>query len=77
LAVSHRFPLDGEYEIKVRLQRTDDTGLVIGMSRPHHLDILVDGKRIDLLSVGGGNVGLALGTKTGDTIPPSFEQSQY
>jgi hypothetical protein len=77
LAVNHRFPLDGEYEISVRLQRTDDTGLVIGMSRPHHLDILVDGKRVDLLTVGGDNVALALGAKTGDTIPPDFKQTQY
>jgi hypothetical protein len=77
LAVNHRFALDGEYEISVRLQRTDDTGLVIGMSRPHHLDILVDGKRIDLLTVGGENVALALGAKTGDTIPPDFKQTQY
>jgi hypothetical protein len=77
LAVNHRFPLDGEYEISIRLQRTDDTGLVVGMNRPHQLDFLVDGKRIDLLSVGGENVGLALGPKTDDGIPPEFEQAQY
>jgi hypothetical protein len=77
MSANHRFPLDGEYEISVRLQRTDDTGLVIGMSRPHHLDILVDGKRIDLLRVGGDNVALALGAKTGDTIPPNYQQTLY
>jgi len=77
LAVNHRFALDGEYEISVRLQRTDDSGMVIGMNRPHRLDVLVDGKRIELLSVGGDNVALALGAKTGDTIPPNFSQTKY
>ena len=77
IAINHRFPLDGEYEISVRLLRTDDTGLVVGMNRPHQLDVLVDGKRIELLSVGGENVGLALGPKTDDGIPPEFEQAQY
>lgn len=77
IAVRHRFPLDGEYEISIRLLRTDDTGLVVGMNKPHHLDILVDGKRVDLLTVGGENVGLALGPKTDDGFPPDFEQTQY
>jgi len=77
LAVQHRFPLDGEYEISVRLLRTDDTGLVIGMNKPNYLDILLDGKRIKLLKVGGENVGLGLGPKTDDGIPPDFKQAQY
>ena len=77
LAVNHRFPLDGEYEISVRLLRTDDTGLVIGMNKPNYLDILVDGKRLNLLKVGGDNVGLGLGPKTDDGIPPDFKQAQY
>jgi hypothetical protein len=77
LSINHRFPLDGEYEISVRLLRTDDTGLVVGMNKPHHLDVLIDGKRIKLLTVGGKNVGLALGPKTDDGIPPDFEQAQY
>lgn len=78
LAVNHRFPLDGEYEISVRLLRTDDTGLIVGLGRPHRLDVLMDGQRIKLFTVGGRNTaGLALGPKTDDGIPPDFEQAQY
>jgi hypothetical protein len=77
LATNHRFPVDGEYEISIRLLRTDDTGLVVGMNRPHHLDFLIDGKRVKSFSIGGKNVGLALGPKTDDGIPPDFDQAQY
>jgi hypothetical protein len=77
LSVNNRFPLDGEYEISIRLLRTDDTGLVIGMNKPHYLDVLLDGKRIKLFTVGGKNIGLALGPKTDDGIPPDFAQAQY
>ncbi len=77
LAVKHTFPLDGEYEIKVRLLRTDGTGLVVGVDKPHQLDIRVDGKRVQLITVGGKNVALAMGAGRADKTPPSFEQAQY
>ncbi len=77
LAVKHMFPLDGEYELKVRLLRTDGTGLVVGVDKPHQLDVRVDGKRVQLLTVGGNNVALALGAGRADKTPPSFEQAQY
>lgn len=77
LAVNHRFPLDGEYEFSVRLQRTDATGLVIGMGKPHRLEVRVDGKQVDVLTVGGKNQGLALGSGRADKIPPDFDQAQY
>jgi len=77
LAVTHRFPLDGEYEIAVRLLKTDNTGFVVGADRPHRLDVRVDGKRIDLLTAGGKNVALALGSGRADKIPPDFDQAQY
>jgi len=77
IAVNHLFPLDGEYEIKVRLQRTDNTGFIIGIDEPHRLDIRVDGKRVEMLTVGGNNVALALGSGRADKAPPTFEQAQY
>ncbi|NNE37497.1 MAG: DUF1587 domain-containing protein, partial [Gammaproteobacteria bacterium] len=61
LAANHRFPLDGEYEISVRLLRTDTGAFVIGVNRPHKLEVRIDGKRVDVLTVGGKNIGLALG----------------
>jgi hypothetical protein len=49
-AIRHYFPLDGEYLIKIRLQRSgkDD---IIGLGRPQELDIRVDDERIKLFTV--------------------------
>ncbi len=77
LAVNHRFPLDGEYELNMRLLRTDSTGLVIGMGKPHRLEVRIDGKRVGILHVGGENIGLALGSGRADKVPPDFDQAQY
>ena len=77
LAANHRFPLDGEYEISVRLLRTDTGAFVIGVNRPHQLEVRIDGKRVDVLTVGGKNVGLALGSGRADTLPPDPDQAQY
>jgi mono/diheme cytochrome c family protein len=50
-AVRHYFPLDGEYVVKIRLQRSgkDD---IIGLGRPQDLDVRVDDERIRLFTVG-------------------------
>jgi mono/diheme cytochrome c family protein len=56
LAIQHDFPLDGEYVIKVRLQRNNDN-YVKGMGEPHQLDVRLDGSRIKLFSVGGEHKG--------------------
>jgi len=77
LAVTHRFPLDGEYEFIIRLLRTDSTGLVVGMGKPNNLEIRIDGKRVNVLTVGGENTGLALGYGAADKVPPDFDQAQY
>lgn len=76
-AVRHRFPVDGDYEISVRLLRTDDTGFVIGVDEPKRLDVRVDDTRIKLFTVGGDNIGLAFGAGLADRIPPDPEQAQY
>jgi hypothetical protein len=76
IAVKHRFPLDGEYVIKVRLQKHGG-GPIIGIAKPSRLDFRVDGKRVKLLTVGGDNVGLGLGREASDTVPPDAEQSMY
>lgn len=51
-AVHHRFPLDGEYVLKIRLQRSNIAG-VFGLGEPHQLDVRVDGSRIKLFTIGG------------------------
>jgi hypothetical protein len=52
ILVQHRFPLDGEYEIKVRLWR-NTFDLMRGMEDPHEIEINLDSARIASMSVGG------------------------
>jgi len=54
IAIRHNFPVDGEYLIKVRLQRAgiEHDRQIIGLSDPHQLDVRVDGERIKLFTVG-------------------------
>ena len=77
LAVRHRFPLDGEYDLDIRLLRTDDTGFIIGLDEPKRLDVRVDHERIKLFTVGGDNIGLAFGAGLADRLPPDPGQAQY
>ena len=74
LAVRHYFPLDGEYEVTVYLQRNRNQ-FVIGIAEPHQVDLRLDGERIKLVTVGGEHVGLAEGMGYG--ARPTFEQAQY
>jgi len=55
IAIRHNFPVDGEYLIKVRLQRAgiEHDRQIIGLTEPHQLDVRVDGARIKLFTVGG------------------------
>lgn len=77
IAVRHYFPVDGEYVIQVRLQRTDDEGYVLGIAEPHLLDLRLDGERVKLFRFGGEHVGMAAGAGAADAVPPDFRQAQY
>ena len=48
--VPYTFPLDGEYEIQVRLRRDRDEK-VEGLSEPHELELLLDRARLQLFNV--------------------------
>src|SRR5258705_8952138 len=57
-SISHRFPVDGEYEISVGLQkgRFDQ---ILGLGRERKLDLRLDGQRVELFTIaadprGGG-----------------------
>jgi hypothetical protein len=52
LAVQHYFPVDGEYILKVYLDRTYQ-GNVRGLAEPHQLEVRLDGKLIGAFRVGG------------------------
>ena len=48
--VNYTFPLDGEYEIQVRLTRDRDE-LVEGLTEAHELELLLDKERVHLFTV--------------------------
>ena len=53
--VDHFFPVDGEYEIRVRLARNGASGNggdIVGLNEAHQVEIAVDGARAGLLTVG-------------------------
>ena len=52
IAIRHRFPVDGEYTIGLRLQRTY-TDYIRGLGTPQHLDVRIDGRLIKRFTVGG------------------------
>jgi cytochrome c5 len=54
ILVRHTFPLDGEYEFQVKLFRTNSS-VMRGLEYPQQLEITVDGVRIFLATVGGGD----------------------
>src|SRR4029453_1195638 len=72
--IRRNIPLDGEYEFKVKLFRTN-LGTMRGLEFPHQLEISVDGKRVHLASFGGDKDVTPAGTNpttTGDEIDERF-----
>ena len=54
IAVRHHFPLDGEYELRIRLQRVPATGAIRGLGvEPQQVDVRLDGTQLTAFSVGG------------------------
>jgi hypothetical protein len=69
IAVRYNFPVDGEYLIKVRLQRQYQDYLK-GMGWPQRLDVRLDGKLLKRFTVGGGAKGRpAAASYAGDGEP--------
>ncbi|HEY7679255.1 MAG TPA: DUF1592 domain-containing protein, partial [Terriglobia bacterium] len=57
IAVRHRFPLDGEYSVRVRLVRSGD-GYIRGVrGDPHELDVRLDGALVKRFTIGGVSIG--------------------
>jgi hypothetical protein len=52
IAIRHYFPLDGEYVVRIRLQK-NYVDYVRGLREPNLLDVRVDGVRITRFTVGG------------------------
>ena len=69
IAVHYDFPVDGEYQIKVRLQRQYQDYLK-GMGWPQKLDVRLDGKLLKRFTVGGEGKGRpAASSYAGDGEP--------
>ena len=56
LAVRHRFPLDGEYVLTVRLKRSVYE-YIVNLDESHDLDVRIDGRRVARFTVGGAEPG--------------------
>jgi hypothetical protein len=52
LAATHNFPLDGDYEVKVRLWRVT-ADIIRGLEEPHQIELSVDGVRAGFVTFGG------------------------
>lgn len=50
--IRHYFPLDGEYEFNIRLQRSP-IGEILGIEYRREIELRLDGARVKLFSVGG------------------------
>ena len=59
IAVRHNFPLDGEYTVRITVQR-DSRDYIRGIGEPHDLDIRLDGKRLKLFTIGGEKYGRSM-----------------
>ncbi|NNE39032.1 MAG: DUF1592 domain-containing protein, partial [Gammaproteobacteria bacterium] len=79
LAVQHYFPADGEYEIQVRLQRNSRDYIRGLLDTPNKVDLRLDGKRLDLISIGGEKHGRSSGifstAAQGDIAQEQYERT--
>jgi hypothetical protein len=71
LAIHYNFPVDGEYVIKVRLQRQYQDYLK-GMGWPQKLDVRLDGKLLKRFTVGGAAKGRAAAESYAGDGEPGF-----
>ena len=58
IAARHYFPVDGEYLLKARLDKTY-TGMVRGLNVPNEIEFRVDGKRVGQFTLGGPELSAA------------------
>ncbi|HJN46805.1 MAG: hypothetical protein CL477_09155 [Acidobacteria bacterium] len=55
MSARHYFPLDGEYRVKVRLQRTH-AAQIRGLAEPNDIEVRLDRRRIAEFTVGGDGI---------------------
>lgn len=70
MAVRHNFPLDGEYTLRIKLQKNGYT-YTLGTAHARQLDVRLDGQKIKQFTVGGDYKGKR------PVQPSSFGQGEY
>ena len=71
ILIRQDFPLDGDYVITIRLGR-DYNGRPVGLTESHQLELAVDGERVHMLTVGGGELA-TIGQRGLDSTQPGLD----
>lgn len=78
ITVNHHFPADGEYVVKVLLQR-NSREYIRGLTQTHEFDLRLDGKRVKRISIGGESYGRSAGIfssgESGDVEQEHYERT--
>jgi hypothetical protein len=61
IAFDHHFPVDGEYVIKVDLQRARN-GAILGLETERQLELRLDDQRLEFFTISGGREARTLGS---------------
>lgn len=77
LAVTHHFPVDGDYQLRIRLERNYQD-YIKGLGWPQQLDVRLDGKLLRRFSIGGEAPGTPAPLSfSGTGEPGSIDWEQY
>ena len=76
IAVRHYFPLDGDYQCRIRLLRTG-YGYVRGLYETHQLEVRLDGERVKVFPVGGEKKGTPAPASYSGNILSDAEWEEY
>ena len=76
IAIRHRFAVDGEYVVRIRL-RGQLYDYILGMGRPHPMEVRLDGQRLKAFTVGGNAPGKPAPASFAGNIPGDPEWEDY
>jgi hypothetical protein len=76
IAVSHHFPMDGEYVIQIRLQRNYRDYIRGLVNKEHQLDVRMNDARIKMFTIGGERHGRSSGLYS-TSAQGDVEQEEY
>jgi hypothetical protein len=76
IAIHHRFPVDGEYSLKIKLQ-TNLYDYIRGLGRPHQLEVRLDQVRVGVFTVGGQDFGAGAPASFAGAIFGTREWERY